>query len=539
MASTVDLSEIESGGSGVRLVEQQLAYRAAAGDGAAFAELYDRYERRIFSFCQRLCGSVEDAADATQEAFVKVLQRLPKLAGREVNFSAYLYTAARNSCYDLINKRKRSEPVGEIPESPRPELGDLLMDPERAAMLTSQRIDIQEANHRLPERQREVLVLREVEGLSYDEIAEVMSTNRNTVAQLISRARINLRNELRGGAVSSIVGKAPDCERALPLLAMYDDRQLKDREQVAWLEGHLSACETCRASQASMQEAGVSYRAWAAPIAGAVIAMRDATIAHAGEVNGYDWSAWTSTGSSDAGSSAGHTETVSKGVATGSRSVSRVAAFAAGGMAIAAVAVLIFAGSVDEASKVELAPASQVATLGALPVPKDASPQERAAVAQRNGAINDLTTSDTSKSSPATDGSLASPGTVAGTPRSAGSSRSSGNRSSNGLVISEDGGASNGIVINDDGGDSGSSSSGSSDSSSSSEETVVEETSSGSSGSSDSGSSNSSSGSSQSVTPTVKAEPDTGSSPVIETPSKSAPKSSGKSKSGDGVNITG
>ena len=59
--------------------DEALARRAAAGDGAAFATLYDRYERRAYNLCYRITGSAEDAADATQETFAAVLERLPRL----------------------------------------------------------------------------------------------------------------------------------------------------------------------------------------------------------------------------------------------------------------------------------------------------------------------------------------------------------------------------------------------------------------------------------------------------------------------------
>jgi len=269
--------------------EARLAQAAAAGDGAAFATLYDRYESRIFNFCHRLLGSRDDAADATQEAFLKVLQRLPKLEGRELHFSAYLFTAARNASYDMIGKRKRAEPTDEVPEPSRAqEPGDLDGDPERAAMLTSLQADVREANGRLPERQREVLALRELEELSYDEIAEIMDMNRNAVAQLISRARINLRDELRGTALASIAVSSPDCERALALIAMRQDRQLDDAGDRAWLAEHLAACDTCRVAQEAIQEAGISYRAWL-PILPAAW-LWHATAAKAAELVGADWS---------------------------------------------------------------------------------------------------------------------------------------------------------------------------------------------------------------------------------------------------------
>jgi RNA polymerase sigma-70 factor (ECF subfamily) len=269
--------------------EARLARAAAAGDGAAFATLYDRYESRIFNFCHRLLGSRDDAADATQDAFLNVLRRLPELEGRELNFSAYLFTAARNASYDLIGKRRRAVPTDEVPEPSRAQdPGELDGDPERTAMLTSLQADVREANGRLPERQREVLALRELEELSYDEIAEIMEMNRNAVAQLISRARIKLRDELRGTAMASIAVSSPECERALALIAMRQDRQLDDAGDRAWLAEHLAGCDTCRVAQEAIQEAGISYRAWL-PILPAAW-LWQATAAKAAELVGADWS---------------------------------------------------------------------------------------------------------------------------------------------------------------------------------------------------------------------------------------------------------
>ncbi len=274
--------------------EERLARSAADGDGGAFATLYDRYESAIFNYCQRLSGSGEDAADATQEAFVGVLQRLPKLdEDRELNFSAYLYTAARNASYDVIGRRKRAEPVDQVPEPPSVgaqglAVGALDEDPERSALLASFQEDVRAASARLPDRHREVLALRELDEHSYDDIAEIMEMNRNSVAQLISRARIKLRDELRGSALAAIAVSSPECERALPLISMRQDGQLTDVEDRAWLEAHVGACDTCRVSVEAIEEAGVSYRVWAPvlPLAW----LRQATIERAGELVGEDWS---------------------------------------------------------------------------------------------------------------------------------------------------------------------------------------------------------------------------------------------------------
>src|SRR5918999_4432980 len=166
--------------------DSALARRAAAGDGDAFAELYERHESRAFNLCYRILGSRDDAADATQEAFVGVLRRLPQLAGRDVAFGSYLLTSARNACYDLIERHKRTQPSDEIPESTMPmggggvgfDPGDPEDDPERKVLLEARNDEIRVANLTLPERQREVLALRELEELSYDDIAELMDMNR-------------------------------------------------------------------------------------------------------------------------------------------------------------------------------------------------------------------------------------------------------------------------------------------------------------------------------------------------------------------------
>jgi len=235
-----------------------LARRAAAGDGAAFALLYDRHERRAYNLCYRITGSADDAADATQETFLKVLERLPGLADRELNFGSYLLTAARHASYDAIERRKRALPSAEIPDS--------VIGPAAAAdepaLLAAHQEQIRAANELLPPRQREVLALRELEELSYDEVAEIMGMNRNAVAQLISRARLNLRDALRRGALGAIPAASPDCEAALPLLALAQDNGLDDAARADWLAEHLAGCATCRVRIEAMEEAGAAYRLW-------------------------------------------------------------------------------------------------------------------------------------------------------------------------------------------------------------------------------------------------------------------------------------
>ncbi len=268
--------------------DDELVRAAMAGEGQAFAELYDRHEQRVYGFCLRLLGNPADAADATQETFMRLLKRLPALDGRELNFVAYVFTAARHACYDIIQARKRVELSGEEIEASAPEPGAIEEDPERAALLGATRKLAERAHARLPERQREVLALRELEGLSYEQIAEVMDLKPNAVAQLISRARIKLAELVRGDALESVASVSRDCDRALPLLARGQDGQTLAGEEANWLLAHLRDCAVCRVRESAMQEAGVSYRSLA-PIV-PLVWLRQATIARAAELVGADWS---------------------------------------------------------------------------------------------------------------------------------------------------------------------------------------------------------------------------------------------------------
>ncbi|MBA2506047.1 MAG: sigma-70 family RNA polymerase sigma factor [Thermoleophilaceae bacterium] len=355
--------------------EAALARLAADGDGAAFATLYDRYENKIFNFCARLTASQEDAADATQDTFVKMLERLPEMKERDLNFGAYLFTVARHSCYRLIERRKKAEPTEEISDlaamgggfggGSAPDPGDPDEDPERRLLLKDQQDEIREANARLPARQREVLVMRELEEMSYEDIAAVMDMNANSVAQLISRARIRLRDELEGTALASIAVTSPECERALPLIAMRHDGQLKNDSDAAWLDEHITSCDTCRASREAMEEAGASYRLWA-PVA-AFVWLRGEAFAHAAENTGHPWSEETlpppgeggttpgggggsGGGGFGGGGFGGLSQGAGKALAAGKRGLSgkRGAARIAATLGVAALFSLAVAGTISE-----------------------------------------------------------------------------------------------------------------------------------------------------------------------------------------------
>jgi RNA polymerase sigma-70 factor (ECF subfamily) len=275
----MDGAAVTTDDAAIAVEEARLARAAADGDGNAFAALYEHYEERAFNLAYRISGSEADAADAVREAFLDVARKLPRLvlADGELALGLRLLTATRNACYDAGHGR-----AGETIAEPAVALGSSDGDPPRQE-------EVRDASMRLPERQREVLALRDLEELSYDEIVAIMEVGPSAVAQLISRARINLCGELGGTALASVAAPSPACERALPLIATRDDGELEVASgDAAWLDAHLAGCRRCMLAVEAMEEARASYRTWA-PIVAPPWLLGE-TVAKAAGLTGADWS---------------------------------------------------------------------------------------------------------------------------------------------------------------------------------------------------------------------------------------------------------
>lgn len=234
---------------------------------AELLDLYREFGGRLYTYCLRVTASADDAADAVQETFTAVFARLSEGGPAIEHPRAYLYATARNACLRRIEDHRRARPVDEVPEAPP---ADERADAERDVLTRDLQEEVRAANAALPARQREVLVLHEVEGLSCEEIGRLMGLHANAVAQLAWRARVNLRGVLRRGALQSIAPVSEECERALTLLALAEDRSLDDDDR-ARVDDHLRSCDRCTANRTAMLEAGTTYRAWT-PVAAAPIA---------------------------------------------------------------------------------------------------------------------------------------------------------------------------------------------------------------------------------------------------------------------------
>jgi hypothetical protein len=121
--------------------------------------------------------------------------------------------------------------------------------------------ELADSTARLPERQREGLVLRELLRLSYEQIAEVLAIDQAAVAPLLARARLRLRAERRGSGIEQ-EARCEHRERALWILASRQDSEPVSAEDDAWVLAHMAECAACDTAHAAMLEASVCYRAW-------------------------------------------------------------------------------------------------------------------------------------------------------------------------------------------------------------------------------------------------------------------------------------
>jgi len=181
--------------------EQELLERCLTGDVEAFDSLMALHEDRVYRVALRISGNPDEAADLTQECFLRVFTALPGFR-REAAFSTWLYRIVTNVCLDQLKRRARRREVQPSPAQgeEQTELWERLpADGERPdeGLIRQQRQQaVQQAIATLPEHQRAVLVLYDLEGFSYEEIAEMVDTSLGTVKSRLNRARLALRNRL-------------------------------------------------------------------------------------------------------------------------------------------------------------------------------------------------------------------------------------------------------------------------------------------------------------------------------------------------------
>ena len=184
--------------------EHNLIQAARNGDQAAFGELVQQYQKRVFALAVRMCHVYKRQEEAAQEAFLAAWQGLPFFRGDSA-FATWLYRLTSNACVDLLRKENRHQGPSLDDETVSAEVPDPTPTPEKAVEQQELRRQIEAGLQTLSPEHREVLILREIQQLSYDEIADVLSLDLGTVKSRINRGRRQLREFLlkQGNFLSS------------------------------------------------------------------------------------------------------------------------------------------------------------------------------------------------------------------------------------------------------------------------------------------------------------------------------------------------
>jgi RNA polymerase sigma factor (sigma-70 family) len=221
------MSEAASAAGISRLLsDERLTRRAVGGDDRAFAAIFRRYHQSLYRFCLAIVGNPEDAQDALQNTMIKVLRALPG-EERKIELKPWLYRIAHNESIDLLRRRRETTQLDVEEVAPGYGLSENVETRERLRGLLA---DLRE----LPERQREVLVMRELSGFDFEEIGAALDTTGAVARQTLYEARQSLRQMKEGREL--------DCEAVAKALSDGDGRVTRRRD----VRAHLRSCAGCR-----------------------------------------------------------------------------------------------------------------------------------------------------------------------------------------------------------------------------------------------------------------------------------------------------
>lgn len=176
--------------------DRRLVDRARQGDQDAFAQLVERHTKLVYSLALQKVQNHHDAEEVAQTVFLRAWQALPSFRG-DAAFATWLYRLTSNACVDLLRQRqRRGEPLS-LQDPHLPQVAGHGPDPAELAHRQEQRAALMDAIDRLPDHARSVLLLREMEGLSYEEIARTLDIQLGTVRSRLARARSSLGKILR------------------------------------------------------------------------------------------------------------------------------------------------------------------------------------------------------------------------------------------------------------------------------------------------------------------------------------------------------
>jgi len=199
---TGDAAEVEAAGAkeSVGLLERMLLRRLQRGDARAFRELVRTHQDRVYSLCLRMLGQAQEAEDVSQEVFVAVHRHLPRFRG-ECRLSTWIYRVAKNRCLNRLKAlrlRAAESHDGELPPSSDPVTAHAAAParPDEALLGAEERAEVHRALATLSDDHRLLVVLRDIEGMSYEEIEKITDLAEGTVKSRLHRARAALADAL-------------------------------------------------------------------------------------------------------------------------------------------------------------------------------------------------------------------------------------------------------------------------------------------------------------------------------------------------------
>src|SRR5690349_9042871 len=215
------------------LSDERLLRLIAAGNSQAFGAVYARYHAPLYAYCRSIVRDPDDARDALQNTMLKALAALGRGEDRELSLKPWLFRIAHNESITLLRKRRPSEELTDAVSPPVGSVDGEVGARERPSQLVS---DLQA----LPERQRSALIMREVNGLSYDEIAAALAISAGAARQSVFEARTALVEYGEGREVA--------CENIRRSISDGDGRALRARR----VRAHLRSCHECRDFQSTL-----------------------------------------------------------------------------------------------------------------------------------------------------------------------------------------------------------------------------------------------------------------------------------------------
>jgi RNA polymerase sigma-70 factor (ECF subfamily) len=257
--------------------DEELLTAARQGDAAALEALLVRYQPHLYRFGLRMCGNEEDAADVAQESLISMARSLRDFRG-ESSVSSWLYTIARRFC---IKKRRRSkfapsreDSLDALETTAAERVADPAPNPEQTTTNRELARALTRAIDALDPPQREVLVLRDVEGLSAPEVAKVLAISVDAVKSRLHRARVAVREQLAPvlGDRAEPPLRTPQCPDVMTLFSQHLEGDI-DPALCATLEAHLERCSRCRSTCDSLKRTLATCRELPTPRVPASVAV--------------------------------------------------------------------------------------------------------------------------------------------------------------------------------------------------------------------------------------------------------------------------